>query len=237
MASFRKNAEVTVTLNGEAANNMLKLMAERAKAVGDRIREIAKKGAEATGDERKQLADLQKEHKSLEAAQKNVTTATYDYAKVLKNLNGSSLRELEKAKKALRAQLQHLTPETQKYINTAGQLKNVEARIKQLNTGLREQQGGWGKLFSAAKQFVPVAIGIGSVVAVVQKVGSTLRDATKSTQTTGDAWEKMVTGMKSGYQAFMKTIATGDWTNFFTNIRTAIQAGQKYAEAMDLLGD
>jgi TP901 family phage tail tape measure protein len=153
MANFRKNAEVTVTLNGEAANNMLKLMSERAKAVGDQIREIAKKGAEATEEERKKFAALQKEHKSLEAAQKNVTKATYDYSQVLKNLNGSTLRELEKAKKALRSQLQHLTPETQKYINTAKQLQQVDDRIRKLNAGLREQQSGWSKITNTVNKY------------------------------------------------------------------------------------
>jgi TP901 family phage tail tape measure protein len=153
-ANFRKNAEVTVTLNGEAANNVLKAMAERAKAVSEQIREIAKKGAEATEDERKQLALLQKEHKSLEASQKNVTKATYDYSQVLKNLNGSTLRELEKAKKALRAQLQHLVPDTQKYLDKTKELRQVDTRIRQVNEGLREQQSTWTNLSNKFNKYI-----------------------------------------------------------------------------------
>jgi TP901 family phage tail tape measure protein len=192
--NFRKNAEVTVTLNGEAANNMLKMIAERAKAVGDQIREIAKKGAEATDEERKKLAALQKDHKTLEATQKNVTKATYDYSNVLKNLNGSTLRELEKAKKALRAQLQHLTPETQKYINTAKQVQQVDSRIRQLNGALREQQSGWSRLATTFNRYATMlGVSIASFTGIIAGLKKAKEEAAKMDDAYADVMK--TTGM------------------------------------------
>jgi hypothetical protein len=235
--NIRKNAEVTVTLNGEAANNMLKQMAERAKAVAGQIRETAKKGTEATEEERKQLAVLQKEHKALESAQKNVTKATYDYSQVLKNLNGSTLRELEKAKKALRAQLQHLTPETQQYIEKTKQLQQVDTRIRQLNAGMREQRTAWQNITAAAAKFFPVAALGAGVVTAVKKIGTAIFDTFKSVQATGDAWVVMVAGMNAGWDYFKRSLVTSDWSNFFSNMDRAIEAGREYARIMDELGE
>jgi hypothetical protein len=237
MASFKKNAEVTVTLNGEAANAMLKQMAERAKAVGDQIREIAKKGAEATDDERKQLALLQKEHKSLEAAQKSVTKSTYDYAQVLKNLNGSTLRELEKAKKALRAQLQHLVPDTQKYIDKTKELQQVDARVRQLNAGMREQRTVWQNITAAAGKFFPVAALATGAISIIKQLGSAFSNTFTSIQATGDEWAATLAGINAGWDYFKRSLVTADWSNFFSNINAAITAGREYAQILDDLGE
>jgi uncharacterized Ntn-hydrolase superfamily protein len=91
-------ANVTVLMNGESAVAMVKELTDRADALRRRMMDAYKAGNTAFGDM------LKKQLEEVSRLQKGLTTATYDYSKVLKNLNGASLRDLEKTKRALLAQ-------------------------------------------------------------------------------------------------------------------------------------
>lgn len=73
------------------------------------------------------------------------------------------------------------------------------------------------------------AFGLATVSAAM-KVGKDIIDSSKSS---ADQFQFAVSGMQSGLSYFYKTIVSGDWTDFFKNIKEAISVGYEYAEMMD----
>jgi TP901 family phage tail tape measure protein len=191
MASSTQKAEVTVFLNGESAAAMLKELTDRTDALRRRMTDAYKAGNTAFGDMlKKQLEDASR-------LQKGLSTATYDYSKVLRNINGSSLHELVKAKKTLRTELQRLVPETQQYIEKSKQLHQVNAQISRINTNLREQQGGWqgisnffkkniGIISSYLAAFTGLQLGLKSAKEEAAKMDDAYADVMKTTGMTKD---------------------------------------------------
>lgn len=78
-----------------------------------------------------------------------------------------------------------------------------------------------------------VWMGLMGVMAGLAGAFKVARDAIASTDALTDKWEETVSAAKEGYSAFLRTLATGDWSNFITNIRLAISAGAQYARMLD----
>jgi hypothetical protein len=103
-------------------------------------------------------------------------------------------------------------------------MNDLQGKVKQTGSVWQEMLGVFGGISMADI----VSKGIGLI-----KTG--FSDMINSTKATGDKWNEMVTGMKFGYDEFMKSIATGSFENFFTNIGKAITAGEEFAKTMDNL--
>lgn len=111
---------------------------------------------------------------------------------------------------------------TKKMQSLSGILKEHKENIGQLQTPLQ-------KVTEFAKGLLPAfsfaAIAAGAKVAFDKVVGSTDFLSTK--------WEIFIGGMKAGTDEFFRTLATGDWSNFLTNMGEAVRVGREYADAMD----
>ena len=66
------------------------------------------------------------------------------------------------------------------------------------------------------------------------KVGKSIIE---SSGAVADRWKEIIAGAKSGYEAFTRTIISGDWSNFITNIRNAITEGQRFTQTLTDLKD
>ncbi len=124
-------AEVVVTLNGQAARNEL----QRIEAEIDKYEKAAadayKASDKALGDKMaKKAKDLRKEF--------SVTTKEMkDFSNMMKSLNSKSLNELKSAASQLRKQLGQLAPGTQQFIEKSKQLQQVNSRIKSLEMSFK----------------------------------------------------------------------------------------------------
>jgi TP901 family phage tail tape measure protein len=181
-------ANVTVLMNGESAVAMVKELTDRADALRRRMMDAYKAGNTAFGDM------LKKQLQEVSRLQKGLTTATYDYSKVLKNLNGSSLRDLEKTKRALRAQLQGLVQGTQEFVEKSKQLQQVNTQISRINSGLREQQSGWSRAANSYNKYFSM---ISSAIAAFAGVQFGLKKAKEEAAKMDDAYADVMktTGM------------------------------------------
>lgn len=150
--------EPIVTLNGKAAENALDALKTKAKALRDAMIEASK-----AGDDTK-VRQIDKELKSIENTQRSIRKQTFDYNNVLKNLNSSTIKDLEKSSKALKNEIRQLTPETEAFIQKTKQLEQVTSRLDQLNGRYRETHS-WlsrtGDKFN--KYFGLVTAGIASI--------------------------------------------------------------------------
>jgi len=71
-----------------------------------------------------------------------IKAMTYDYNRVLKNLNGSSINELTKTARLLNREINQLAPGTQTFIEKSKQLDLVRNRISELN-GRAKESHSW----------------------------------------------------------------------------------------------
>lgn len=153
--------EPVITLNAKAAENVLDGLKIKARQVREALNEAGR-----IGDDRK-VKELDRELKSIEATQRRIRQQTYDYNTVLRNLNTSSIKDLEKTAKTLRNEIRQLTPGTQEFIQKSKQLDLVRARLDQLNGRVRETQS-WlsraGNTFN--KYFAMTTAAIASVTGI-----------------------------------------------------------------------
>ncbi len=161
MARNTQEAEVIITVNGEAAKqsleNLTKKQREFEKAVLDgknaeveleKLRSTSVKDLQLEGKSYKEVeAGIKARIKAGQEAQKNLNQLNKDiqitkvetkkFADILKNVNGSSLKELEGAAKQLKNEIRKLTPGTQEFVEKSKQLKEVNTRIVQLRNGFK----------------------------------------------------------------------------------------------------
>jgi len=171
----------------------------------------------------------------LKEARKELKASTDDaknYSKAL-DINSMSANQLSKRANDLRNTLNSMRKEAnpaewnklnKEYNETTKRLSEVRAGTEQTSATMSVMKGVLGSF---------------SIAAVVSMVGNGLKkigtDLLGSTQTISDSWARMTTGMSYAYDSFIRTIATGDWSNFFTNLDNAYNAGKKFADLMDEL--
>lgn len=185
-------AESTVTLNGKAAESALEGLKIKAKQYRDAILEASRAGDTA------KVEKLNKALKATEGSMKSIRQQTFDYNIVLKNLNGSSMVQLEKSAKALRNEIKRLSPATQEYVTKSKQLELVRARLDELNGRVR-QNNSWlaragdsfnryfSMLTAAAASLVGISMALRSAAQAAAEMDDTYADVMKTTGLTREA--------------------------------------------------
>lgn len=127
-----EEAEVVVTLNGEAAKNELKKLESEIDKYKQAAIDAYKAGNLAMGDEMsKKVTQLSKQYS---ICRKETT----NYKQVLENLNTASIKQLETAQRQLLALIKKLTPGTKEFVEATRQYQQVKTRVNDLNKSYRE---------------------------------------------------------------------------------------------------
>jgi len=163
-------AESIVTLNGKAAENALDGLKLKAKQYRDAIIEASKAG------DTKQVNKLSTELKSIEATTKKLRQETFNYNSILKNLNGSTITQLEKAAKSLRNEIKGLTPDTQLFITKSKQLDQVRNRLDVLNGRFKENNNWISRAGNSFNKYFGLAT---AAIASVTGISFALRGASQ----------------------------------------------------------
>ena len=218
--------ESVVTLNGtqaEATLNALKSSAD----------DLRKKMIEATkiGDT-ESAAKYQKQLDQINKAMKGIKQETKDYSELMKNLNGANLNTLAKAYSNLNKQIKNLTPGTDEFIKKSQQLKQVKARMDEIQQGIR----GTNKTLDSLKGLLP-KVGLASIFAAagaaIVKFG---KDAIAQTNLIGDRWNQFAHGMKSAYNSFVADLSSGKgWKELIQNMRDSYNVGKQVEAMLDEL--
>lgn len=82
-----------------------------------------------------------------------------------------------------------------------------------------QQLAGWGTAIGAAKIALDVA-----------------KDAFFQSESNIDEWGRTVQGAQGAYEVFINTLNGGNWSNFFSNMSTAVQGARDLYDALDRLG-
>ena len=218
--------ESVVTLNGAQAEATLNSLKSSADDLRKKMIEATKLGnTEEAAKYQKQLDQVQK-------AMKGIKQETKDYSDLMKNLNGASLNTLAKAYSNLNKQIKNLTPGTDEFIKKSQQLKQVKARMDEIQHGIK----GTHKTLDSLKGMLP-KVGLASVFAAagaaIVKFG---KDAVAQTQLIGDRWNQFAHGMKSAYNSFVADLSSGKgWKELIQNMRESYAVGKQVEAMLDEL--
>ena len=157
MARYSQTQQLNILLNSEQARNQVALLEDKIKSLDAQI-----KRAKATGDS--SLAQLQKQRRSFKQTLNQLTQDTRGYEKVLSNLNGSSIAELEKAYRALRREVRNTSPALEEFAAKQKQMKVLQDRIQALNGQARQTESIFTRISDRFNRyFGVVSAGIASV--------------------------------------------------------------------------
>ena len=148
-----ESAQSTVVVNGEQAKAELSVLETRAQKLKTALIE-ANKAGDGTAYNK-----LSKELKATQKEMNQLAKESFDVKKVLDNLSGASMRDLEKAQTRLKAQLR--SPEIQRnskdWKELTSQLKKVKEEQQKVNsemnagaTSAEKFSGGFRQMFAGA---------------------------------------------------------------------------------------
>lgn len=220
--------ESVVTLNAAQAESTLNALKSSADELRKKMIEATKLG------NKDDAAKYQKELDSVKKSMSNIKKETKDYSDLMKNLNGSSLNELQKAASGLNKQLKNLIPGTKEFIEKSKQLKQVRSRIDEVNASVR----GTNKTLDSLKGLLP-KLGLATFFAAAAKaVVQFGKDAIAQTQKVGDAWRTFTAGMKSAYNSFVANLSSGKgWKELIANMRESYRVGREVQGMLDDLAE
>ena len=188
MAKNTQEAEVIVTMNGQAAKRAVAELAQEFDRLQKEALEAYKAGNDALG--KKLDAQAQKLSKDIEITRRE----TKKFADVMKNINGASLKELRSAAKQLQSEINKLTPGTKAFIEKSKQLQQVNTRIRQLTNEFKglvveEKQATFslkGLADGFNKYFGMVTAGIAAITGLSMAFRKSAQDAAALDDTYSD---------------------------------------------------
>ena len=216
--------ESIVTLNATQAEATMNALKSSADDLRKKMIEATKLGN--TEDAAKYQKQLDQVNKSMQSIRKE----TKDYADIMKKLNGSSLNELAKAYSGLNRQIKNLVPGTQEFIEKSKQLRQVKARMDEINSGIK----GTNKTLDSLKGLLP-KIGLATFfVAAGKALMKFAKDAVAQTQLIGDRWGQFTSGMSHAYNTFVADLTSGKgWRELIENMRESYKVGKEVAAMLD----
>ena len=225
MANNRVYTESVVTLNNQEATARLEEIRKKAADVrAEMIRLAQEKGINS-----KEFKAAQKELIALEKSQRAINEDTKKYERILKDLNGSNLNDLQFAARKLNQEVRRLKPGTEEFVAASKKLKEVRTRMKEIESQSRQTQSMFGSFFSKIGW---KAIWAAAAAAVI-KLG---KDMIAQTQLIGDKWREETAGWKAAYNTFIADLASGKgWNEMVTDMRNAYKVGKEVSRMLDEL--
>jgi hypothetical protein len=158
--------------------------------------------------------------------------STYKELKVIYD----QLNEVEKADeggKALAASLEQIKQRAQEakaQLDTASKSLNDNGQSAQQSGGILEALAGKFTLNIDALKLLDMGLSAAKAALDVAK------DAFFASEGNIDEWGRTVKGAEGAYDVFLQTLNNGNWSNFFSNLQTAIQGARDLYDSLDRLG-
>ena len=184
-----------------------------------------------------------------------VEKETLDYVRALGQMDTTSrtatgkLAEMKKAFVELSAQYKQMTDAEKaspfgkalaaSLDELKGRIGESKVQLDDINKSINGGGGLTGALDAVAGKFglsIDQITKFGGVVGVATTAVQVAKDAFFQSESGIDEWGRTVEGAKGAYSVFLDTLNNGNWSNFFQNLRAAIQGGRDLYDVFDRLG-
>lgn len=139
----------TVILNGEQAQNELGILGKRADDLRKRLVELNNQSIGKTGKEleaiNKEYARKERELKQADKAVRQFKKSNFELDKVLRNLSGSTLRDLTKAERQIQAEMNkpHVRRGSKEWNEYRKQIQDVRRAKRELHNEMKAGESRW----------------------------------------------------------------------------------------------
>lgn len=189
MANEDVKTNVSITLTGKEAENQIEVLKKKAEELRKKLQEAK----QALNPDPKEISRLEQELKAVEKTLSSVTKESKKYEDVLKNLSGSTIKQLRQAQRQLNAEIQKLKPGTEEYINATKNYATVTQRLKSLEKGYKSVGLSAGFSIDRTSQLLQnfTVIGTG-VIAVVSKIQGWFRQSAEAAAKLDDTYSDVM---------------------------------------------
>ncbi len=223
MAALNEEARIPVYINDEQAKSALKTLQGEAEKWRKKMYEAM------TTNDLKGMKDAERELKNVNKQMAQLQREAFDVNKVIDNIANASTKDLKKALSAINREMEGLNRNSKEYAALASKKAQIRAEFEKINGTVKTQGGLMSGLIRSAKSLLP-AFSFGSIAA---GAAFAFQKVVASTDTLSTKWAIFMRGMKEATNEFWRTIATGNWSNFTENMRTAINVGREYERVLD----
>lgn len=150
--SNTSTAHVVISMEGQQAVNLMQAIQRQAKNTRKELEAMERAGQIDTDDYKEKKKDLE----SMERAIRANRTAYIDLDKTVKELNKTTLGQLQKALKECRKQMQNLTADDPKMKKLIVQYRAIDNQIGQITGQWRRQDGAIGSVIKRLTAYVSV---------------------------------------------------------------------------------
>ena len=118
-----------------------------------------------------------------------------------------------------------MTVGSQEYYTASSKIKELKNIMAEHQEAISNTASAFDKLKDSALSLLP-ALSFAAVAEGIVTVFGKIKDSTKAT---AEAWDVAMAGMSSGISYLWRSMATGNFKDFFSNMNKAIEGGQRYA--------
>lgn len=219
MAGSNLKREIVITANGKGAESVLNVLKKHMKDLHDQMVQLEQDGKANT----KEYRELQKTYKQLDQQTKQQTFEFERYGKVMRNLSGSSVRQLRQALKALKKEMELYSSDDPQLDILRNKIKAVQDQINEATGAVKEHGNSWQ---DALKGMVAFAAGF----KVLDTLKDKLQQVIEKTFEFGDAQAsvKKVTGLNDkGIDDLSNRLAKMDTRSTLTDLQNLAYEGGK----------
>ncbi len=137
---IQEQAKTDVHINGQQAGAELDTLAKKAEKLRQEMIKL-RKANDKTGYDKKN-----KELKKTTKEMKELTKQTFDYQKVLKKIDGSSINDLTKAYSRLNRERKKMDPQSKEFKKATANAKKLRAKIDELNGSVKKTHSPLSKM-------------------------------------------------------------------------------------------
>lgn len=122
---------------------------------------------------------------------------------------------------------------SKEYHEQTAKIQSLKAILKGHAEAIGQIQTPLQKVIGFAKGLLP-AFGFAALASGAKYA---FEKITSGTDAMADKFEFAMAGMKNGTDFFWRTLASGDWSNFFSNFKEAVKVGYQYSKMLDTVED
>lgn len=101
---------------------------------------------------------------------------------------------------------------------------------------LKQAQKSWNDFTRGIGVNIGKFTAVGAAIGAVTTAVKVAKDAFMQSETAMDEWGRTVEGAKGAYNTFLNTLNSGNWSNFFDNLATAVKGARDLYDSLDRLG-
>ena len=145
----------------------------------------------------------------------------------------NSVRSIRAEMNKLIGQQSNMTVGSEEYVKATRSIQRLKGILKTHAEDIGRIETPLQKVIGFAKSLIPAF----SFAALGALATQAFGKITSATDAMADKWEIAMAGMKNGTDYFWRSLASGDFTNFLSNLSEAIKVGEKYAKILDSVED